>query len=56
MQHNVNMKGDDYLESQLQSLTQMLISKQNTLEAVTTERNALRLQLEKLGVLYVYSV
>jgi hypothetical protein len=35
-------------ESRIQSLTQTIISKQNTLENVTAERNALRLQMEKL--------
>lgn len=48
---NTNFKGNEYLESQLHSLTEMLLSKQSTLEEVTTERNALRLQLEKLQVI-----
>lgn len=36
------------LEARMHSLTQTLMSKQSSLETVTTERNALRLQLEKL--------
>lgn len=39
------------LESRLHSLTETLMCKQSNLETVTTERNALRLQLEKLEVL-----
>ncbi|XP_022902416.1 golgin-84 [Onthophagus taurus] len=35
-------------ESRLHSLTQTLMVKQNTLETITSERNALRIQLEKL--------
>jgi len=37
------------LENRMQSLAQSLISKQNSLENITAERNALRLQLEKLS-------
>lgn len=40
------------LDNRLQTLTQTLMTKQNTLEAVTTERNALCLQLEKLETEY----
>ncbi|XP_076750580.1 golgin A5 isoform X1 [Xylocopa sonorina] len=36
------------VESRLASLTQTLVSKQQALESLTTERNALRLQLEKI--------
>ncbi|XP_043524449.1 golgin-84 isoform X1 [Frieseomelitta varia] len=36
------------VESRLASLTQTLVSKQQALETLTTERNALRLQLEKI--------
>ncbi|XP_068970710.1 golgin-84 [Bombus flavifrons] len=36
------------VESRLTSLTQTLVSKQQALEILTTERNALRLQLEKI--------
>lgn len=50
LKNNTSCKGNEYLESQLHSLTQMLMSKQSMLETVTTERNALRLQLEKLEV------
>lgn len=38
------------LELRLNSLTQSLVQKQTTLESTTAERNALRLQLEKLDV------
>lgn len=41
----------DEFENRIKSLTQTLIFKQNNLETVTTERNALRLQLEKLEVI-----
>lgn len=37
------------LESRVQTLTQSLISKQNELENMTAERNAIRLQMEKLS-------
>lgn len=37
-------------ENRLHSLTQSLLSKQNNLETITAERNALRLQLEKVSV------
>lgn len=50
LKQSTSYKGNDDLESRLYSLTQTLMSKQNTLETVTTERNALRLQLEKLEV------
>lgn len=36
------------IENRVQSLTQSLITKQNNLEAITAERNAMKLQLEKL--------
>ncbi|CAG9762338.1 unnamed protein product [Ceutorhynchus assimilis] len=39
---------NDELANRIQSLTQTLMLKQNKLETTTTERNALRLQLEKL--------
>ncbi|KAF7287021.1 hypothetical protein GWI33_002857 [Rhynchophorus ferrugineus] len=42
---------DEY-ENRVKSLTQTLIFKQNALETITTERNALRLQFEKLQVEY----
>lgn len=38
------------VESRLSSLTRTLVLKQQELEHLTTERNALRLQLEKLEV------
>lgn len=37
------------IENRVQSLTQSLISKQNNLELITAEKNALRLQYEKLS-------
>lgn len=40
------------LEQRVASLTQSLVQKQNTLESTTAERNALRLQLEKLDTQY----
>jgi uncharacterized protein YigA (DUF484 family) len=40
----------DELESRLHTLTQTLVLKQSSLETVTTEKNALRLQLEKVEV------
>ncbi|XP_070500040.1 golgin-84-like [Chironomus tepperi] len=36
------------IENRVQSLTQSLITKQNNLESITAEKNALRLQYEKL--------
>ncbi|KAJ8985857.1 hypothetical protein NQ317_006229 [Molorchus minor] len=47
---NTNIVED--IESRIKSLTQTLMLKQNNLETVTTERNALRLQLEKLETEY----
>lgn len=38
------------LENRMHSLTQSLLSKQNNLETITAERNALKLQLEKITV------
>lgn len=40
----------DELENRLHTLTQTLVLKQSSLETVTTEKNALRLQLEKMEV------
>ncbi|XP_055638451.1 golgin-84 [Toxorhynchites rutilus septentrionalis] len=40
------------LELRLNSLTQSLVQKQSSMESVTAERNALRLQLEKLDAQY----
>ncbi|XP_066997516.2 golgin-84 isoform X2 [Anabrus simplex] len=39
---------EDELEQRIHSLTQTLIQKQTSLETLTTERNAIRLQLQKL--------
>lgn len=52
IQRKVQHSESDEYENRIKSLTQALMLKQNTLETVTTERNALRLQLEKLEVLY----
>lgn len=41
---------DEDIESRIKSLTQTLMLKQNNLETITTERNALRLQIEKMEV------
>lgn len=38
------------VENRMHSLTQSLLSKQNILESITAERNALKLQFEKLSV------
>lgn len=38
------------LENRMHSLTQSLLTKQNNLENITAERNALKLHLEKLSV------
>ncbi|XP_060537364.1 golgin-84 isoform X2 [Cylas formicarius] len=43
---------NDEFENRIKSLTQTLMMKQNTLETITTERNALTLQLEKLEAEY----
>lgn len=40
------------VETRLSSLTQTLVAKQQALESLTTEKNALRLQLEKIEVYY----
>lgn len=38
------------LENRMHSLTQSLLAKQNNLETITAERNAFKLQLEKITV------
>lgn len=38
------------MDSRMQSLTDKLMGKQSALETITSERNALRIQLEKLEV------
>lgn len=50
--HNRPTSPSSDLELRLSSLTQSLVQKQNTLESITAERNALRLQLEKLDTQY----
>ncbi|XP_030748447.1 golgin-84 [Sitophilus oryzae] len=45
-----NTLSHEEYENRLKSLTQTIISKQNALETITTERNALRVQLEKLQI------
>lgn len=42
------------VESRLSTLTQTLVTKQNELEHLTTEKNALRLQLEKIEVNFFF--
>ena len=42
------------VESRLSTLTQTLVLKQQALESLTTERNALRLQLEKIEVTHIF--
>lgn len=44
------------VETRLSSLTRTLVLKQQELEHLTTDRNALRLQLEKLEVQLYFSV
>jgi hypothetical protein len=51
---NANANGD--IDTRIKSLTETLMLKQNALETVTTERNALRLQLEKLEVVITLDV
>lgn len=48
MQLSATSTPNSEVESRLASLTQTLVLKQQALENITTERNALRLQLEKL--------
>jgi len=43
-----NLIPNEDIESRIKSLTQTLMLKQHNLETVTTERNALRLQIEKI--------
>nr|XP_012147678.1 PREDICTED: golgin-84 [Megachile rotundata] len=48
MQLSASSTPSSEVESRLASLTKTLVSKQQALESLTTERNALRLQLEKI--------
>lgn len=41
---------DEELEDRMRNLTQTLMIKQNKIEAITSERNALRIQFEKQEV------
>lgn len=50
LSRNSKIHDTDEYENRVKSLTQTLIFKQNALETITTERNALRLQFEKLQV------
>lgn len=50
IKEKANATVNEDIESRIKSLTQTLMLKQNKLETVTTERNALRLQIEKLEV------
>ncbi|XP_066158897.1 golgin-84 isoform X2 [Euwallacea fornicatus] len=52
LQNRPQYSENEEYESRIKSLTQTLMLKQNKLETITTERNALRLQLEKLEVEY----
>lgn len=60
MQLSVTVTPSNEIDSRITSLTRTLVLKQQALECLTTERNALRLQLEKveasiLYVLYTYT-
>lgn len=50
IKQKANVTVNEDIESRIKLLTQTLMLKQNKLETVTTERNALRLQIEKLEV------
>lgn len=50
MQLSVSATPSNEMDSRIASLTQTLVLKQQALECLTTERNALRLQLEKIEV------
>ncbi|XP_078053304.1 golgin A5 isoform X2 [Augochlora pura] len=50
LQLTATLTPNSEIESRLTALTQTLVSKQQALESLTTERNALRLQLEKIEV------
>lgn len=51
-----NAAAANSLEERVRSLTASLVTKQTSLEAVTTDRNALRYQLEKVGLEYRQSM
>lgn len=50
LQLSVSTTPSNEMDSRIASLTQTLVLKQQALEHLTTERNALRLQLEKIEV------
>ena len=50
LQLSVSATPSNEMDSRIASLTQTLVLKQQALECLTTERNALRLQLEKIEV------
>ena len=50
---SMNSSSQEELENRLHSLTESLIQKQTMLEALSTEKNSLVLQLERLEVRYV---
>ncbi|KAJ8936442.1 hypothetical protein NQ314_012304 [Rhamnusium bicolor] len=54
LKQKANSNANEDIESRIKSLTQTLMLKQNNLETVTTERNALRLQIEKLEMLLAF--
>ncbi|KAK7104738.1 golgin subfamily A member 5-like [Littorina saxatilis] len=49
---SISSTSESELESRVRSLTESLIQKQTTLEALSTEKNSLTLQLERLGQQY----
>lgn len=56
LQLSASATPNNEMDSRLASLTKTLVLKQQALECLTTERNALRLQLEKLEVNIVIAV
>lgn len=47
---SISSTSESELESRVRALTESLIQKQTILEALSTEKNSLILQLERLGV------
>ena len=50
MTKSLSSSSQEELEGRLHSLTESLIQKQTTLEALSTEKNSLVLQLERIEV------
>jgi len=46
----MNASNQEELENRLRALTESLIQKQTTLESLSTEKNSLLLQLERMEV------